>query len=322
MREPEGPDDFEAPLQRTNWTAIILLGALLILLLLVVYFATRGNSDQDKLTNSAVVTATPTGPNREKLCASSATYGLIKRELFRRAAELRGSDQPAFARLSDAAVIRMENPVMESQDASTGALNCSGSVALDLPPGVEVVGGRHTLASDIDYTVTMAADGSGPVILLKNADAIVTPLATLAQVNQPSPQPAQQLGQTNDVAPQGNVSPSPPAPSVPSVNPVPAEPPRPQGARPSFDCSTAHTRGEIAVCGDAGLAAMDRQMAAQYSRAFNVASPAEREILRDTAHRFYGYRDHCATNACIGDAYTGRMREISDIMAGRWRPSQ
>lgn len=328
MSEPQPRDDIETPHGRTNWTAVILLLALLILLLLVVYFATRGNSDQDKLTSSAVVTGKSTGPAREKLCASSATYELIKRELFRRAAQLRGSDQPAFDRLSTVAVIRMENPVMESQDSSTGAVNCSGSVALDLPPGVQVVGGRHSLSSDIDYTVTMAADGSGPVILLKNADAIVTPLATLAEVNQAPPEQAQQAVQSNETTLQVDASPSPPpaspppAPAVPSVRPAPAAPPRPQSARPSFDCSTARTRGEIAVCADAGLAALDRQMAAQYSRAYAAASPAEREILRDTAHRFYGYRDRCASNACIGDAYTGRMHEISDIMEGRWRPSQ
>ncbi|HEV2593597.1 MAG TPA: hypothetical protein VGU01_00155 [Sphingomicrobium sp.] len=322
MREPQGANDLEAPPARSNWTAVILLGGLLILLLLVIYFTTRGNSDQDKLTNSSVVRARTTGPNREKLCASSATYDLIKRELFRRAAQLRASDQAAFDRLSTVAVIRMENPVMESQDDSTGAVNCSGSAALDLPPGVQVVGGRHTLASDIDYTVTMAADGSGPVLLLKNADAIVTPLATLAQANPPAAELPQQSAQANEAAPQATVPVSPSAPAVVSVHRVPTAPPLASSARPTFDCATARTRGEIAVCGDAGLAALDRQMAAQYSRAFDLASPVEREILKNSAHRFYGYRDRCATNACIGDAYTGRMREISDIMAGRWQPPQ
>jgi uncharacterized protein len=63
-------------------------------------------------------------------------------------------------------------------------------------------------------------------------------------------------------------------------------------------------------------------MAVEYARAISLASPEQREILRDTARRFYAYRDHCTTNACIGDAYTDRMREIRDIMEGRWEPSQ
>ena len=41
---------------------------------------------------------------------------------------------------------------------------------------------------------------------------------------------------------------------------------------------------------------------------------------RQTARRFYAYRDRCFNKACIGDAYVGRMREIRDIMEGRWRP--
>ena len=78
---------------------------------------------------------------------------------------------------------------MESQDSATGAINCSGSLSLDLPPGVAVVGGRRTLTSDVDYTVQPAADGSGDVVLLRNADAIVAPLATLARVAEPQQSP-------------------------------------------------------------------------------------------------------------------------------------
>jgi uncharacterized protein len=93
-------------------------------------------------------------------------------------------------------------------------------------------------------------------------------------------------------------------------------------ARASFDCSRARTHGEIAICGDAGLAALDRQMAAEYSRAHRGASPEQRAILLDTAHRFYAYRDRCPTNACIANAYAGRMREIRDIIEGSWQPAR
>jgi uncharacterized protein YecT (DUF1311 family) len=156
------------------------------------------------------------------------------------------------------------------------------------------------------------------VALLKNADAIVTPLATLAQVSPPStsdqPTEPEQGQQSTAEPPQANPAPVPSPPPV-----TPAAPVRPVSARPSFDCSDARTRGEVAVCSDAGLAALDRQMAAQFARAFAAASSEERDILRQSAHRFYAYRDRCPTNACIGDAYTGRMREIRDIMEGRWQ---
>lgn len=323
MREPDRREDVPTHVQRLSWTTIALVGGLVLLVILVGYFVSRGNPDQDKLTNRAVSTSAPGSSARDKLCASTATYDLIKRELFRRAAQVRGSDQAAFDKISTVAVLRMENPVVESQDSSTG-VNCSGTVSIDLPPGVAVVGGRRTLTSDVDYTVTAAADGSGNVVLLRNADAIVTPLATLAQVNEPAAQQPQDVTTINGAAPEMNApSPAQAPPTVPAPAPsAPTAPPRPASARPSFDCSSARTRGELAVCNNAGLATLDRQMAAEYSRAVSLASPEQRDILRDTAHRFYAYRDRCSNNACIGDAYTGRMREIRDIMEGRWQPSQ
>jgi uncharacterized protein len=60
-------------------------------------------------------------------------------------------------------------------------------------------------------------------------------------------------------------------------------------------------------------------MSAQYSRAAAQADPEQRRLLEQTRSRFLRYRDHCPTRACIGDTYTGRMREIRDIMAGTWQ---
>jgi uncharacterized protein len=76
----------------------------------------------------------------------------------------------------------------------------------------------------------------------------------------------------------------------------------------------------MAVCSDPGLATLDRNMTAEYGQAVAEASPDERELLRDTARRFYAYRDRCPDNRCIAGAYVGRMREIRDIMEGRWQP--
>ncbi|HEX5259416.1 MAG TPA: hypothetical protein VFW35_11645 [Sphingomicrobium sp.] len=323
-----------------NWTTLALIGALILLILLIAYFVSSRNPDQDKLTGNEVAQGgqqqqqQPTkAAAPEKLCASPQTYDLIKRELFRRAAQLRGSDQTAFDQLSTYAVVRMENPVMESQNSSTQAVNCSGSLSLDLPPGVAVVGGRRTLSSDVDYTIQPAADGSGNVVLLRNADAIIAPLATLARVGQtapapaapapaPSPAPGTQPApaQTPTVIPPQPKA-AQPAPSPPvQRRPPPATPVVPTGARPSFDCAKARTKGEIAVCSNAGLAALDRNMAAQYGRAVAGATPEQRALLRATRGRFLAYRDRCPNRACIGDAYVGRMREIRDIMEGTWQP--
>jgi len=110
-----------------------------------------------------------------------------------------------------------------------------------------------------------------------------------------------------------------PGPSTPIP---PSAPSHPTSARPSFDCDRARTKGEMAVCSDAGLAALDRNMAAQFGRAMNGASPQEQAILQSTRSRFLAYRDRCPNRQCIGDAYVGRMREIRDIMEGRWQPER
>ena len=94
---------------------------------------------------------------------------------------------------------------------------------------------------------------------------------------------------------------------------------RPATASPSFNCRSARTRGEIAVCSDPGLAALDRQMAAQFSTAMAQGDSRQRSLLQRTRNDFLRYRDNCPTNGCIAETYRGRMREIRDISSGRWR---
>ena len=284
------------PLRGLSWTTISLIGGLVLLVLIIAYFASRGNSNQDKLTNPQV--ATKAAANPEKLCASNATYDLIKRELFRRAAQLRGTDQAAYDRLSAAAVVRMENPVMESQDSSTGAVNCSGSLSVDLPPGVAAVGGKTTLSSDVDYTVQPAADGSGNVVLLRNADSIIAPLATLARTEQAPPATDQNVI-TNESRDEEQAAPD-------QEEPAPAAPQPPQTPSSS----------------DQNLAALDRSLSAEYNQAFAVASPEQRVLLQQTARRFTAYRDRCPDRQCVASAYAGRHREIRDIVQGHWQPPQ
>jgi len=61
-------------------------------------------------------------------------------------------------------------------------------------------------------------------------------------------------------------------------------------------------------------------MATQYRRAVAAGDPEQRSTLQSTRDRFLAYRDRCPNRQCIADAYTGRMREIRDIMEGRWQP--
>jgi len=72
------------------------------------------------------------------------------------------------------------------------------------------------------------------------------------------------------------------------------------------------------VCGSSGLAASDRAMSSAYFSALASADDRQKAALRRTRNRFLAYRERCGSEACIADAYQGRMLEIRDIMAGRF----
>src|SRR5688500_16029296 len=309
-------------MRRLNPTAIALLAGAALLLLLIYVFAGASRTNSDKLTDAQAAGHAETN-DPEKQCGSQKTYDLIKRELFRRAAELRGSDQGAFDRLSAYSVVRMDAPMLRSHDEDVGTVTCAGTLALDLPPGVAVVGGRRTRTANIGYAIQPAADGSGDVLTLSNADAIITPLATLARVGTPAGEPLAPGAPTCSALPPLTAEPPPPSQLPPTPPPESAGPPPqaspPATANPSFNCRSARTRGEIAVCGDSGLAALDRQMAAQFNTAMAQGDSRQRSLLQRTRNDFLRYRDNCPSNACIAETYRGRIREIRDIASGRWR---
>ena len=280
-----------------NPVIIALLGGVAVLLALLWYFSGDRNPDQDKLSNPQIEQTAQS--EASKACSEKSTYDLVRRELFRRAAEVRGKDGPEFDKVSGAAVLRVEDPVLEGEE--NGALNCSGTFYLELPPGLAVTGGRHSLMTNIDYV--LRSDGS---IVLRNAEPIIVPLATLERVAEPA---AQASEGTDPLAPLDTNAVVPDAST--------GQPRTPE--RPSFDCANARSSGEAAVCADSGLAALDVNMAAQYRRALASASPAQKAILQSTRDRFLAYRDRCPSRQCMADGYVGRMREIRDIMEGRFQ---
>ena len=296
-------------MQRVNPTilAAIALGALILLIVAMMVFAGRDGED-DRLSGDEV-TASREDP--EQRCASRATYDQIKRELFRRAAALRGSDEAVFGDIAGYSTIRMEAPALRDENAETDAVTCDGALTLDLPPQVAVVGGRRSLSADVLYTIQPAADGSGNVVTLANADDIITPLATLARTRPSAEEALNQVAPANEVAvePTAPVDPLAPTPDAPAAT-----------ASPSFNCANARSSGEVAVCNDAGLAALDRRMAAQFTSAMSDANAEQRANLQRSRDSFLRYRDGCTDNACIAETYRGRMREIRDIMLGTWRP--
>lgn len=272
------------------------------------------------LTNAGNVASTVTKvADPAKRCASGPTFELLKRELFRRAAALRSGGDPAlFDRIATAASLRVGQPAVTSGDEGLGSVACTAKASLDLPPGLTVAGGRSSLSANVDYTLQPTGNGGGDTLTIGNGDAIIVPLATIARSASPAAQPADEPSGSDPMAPSSD-----PLAPVTVHRPTSQSPTNSgQGAarivrapgNPSFSCGNARTPGEIAICQDPGLAAIDRQMSAQYRDAYAAASPAARETLRTTARRFYGFRDNCPDARCIASGYRERMREIDDIM--------
>jgi uncharacterized protein YecT (DUF1311 family) len=307
--DDEEPALDESPRERRRlnvWLIVALVAAIAAGVLLASTVWDNRWSGNEVITNEMALAEEPT--DLQTWCAAQSTYDTIRRELFRRAAQVRGSDEQAYTRLADFALLRMSGPVARGIDEQVGSVTCSAAASLDLPPGVAVSGGRRSLSGDLDYMVQTAADGIDTVVRLGNADAIVVPLATLARAGAPQGAPLVPPALENAI--------------VDELAPADGEVPgadEPGRANPSFDCSEARSRGEIAVCNDPGLAALDRQMAAQFSAALSDADGRQRALLNRTRGRFLSFRDRCATSQCVAETYRSRMREIGDIMADRWR---
>ena len=318
-------------------TAVVLITGVLAALL-IAYVFSNNNTEEDN------------GPH----CIGQYGLGPVKDELFRRAAALRGTNDPAFAAVKRYSVIRAASRIYRKRHGGS-KVSCVGSVALDLPPGA-VAGGRPSLTSNLSYELEAERDGTVRLLSLNKADAIVTGLAAIGQSGQASEpltatpaadeatppaeaerQPAAKTppppGAPGGRRPEASRPPATPeqpravrqpkstAPlAAPKVGPRPATPVPPpiSIAKPSFNCRYARTGGEIAVCHDPSLASLDRQMAAQFYSALSVARPGQRTMLQRSRNRFLSYRDSCRSTACIAGAYRARMQEISGIMNGDW----
>ena len=292
------------PVEKSSRTTLWLVAGFGLLLLLVLIFAARSGGNPDRL-DETTSAGFPEAEENSAECSSNAIVAALKRGLFDAAAQGRPGDAEAFRQVASAAVARIENAALESEAGDR--LDCSGSLAIDLPPGIVGSGGRRHLMGNVDYSV----DRSGGSVEIRGASSLVNALAALARSS------GGITSSISDVPPEDAV----PDPLQDGDEPAaPTEPGPVAGASPSFECARARTSGERAVCGDPGLAALDRQMASQYQRAMSTTPPEAQALLRRTRDRFLAYRDRCPDSACIAGAYQDRMREISDIAAGRWQP--
>ena len=282
-------------------------------------------------------------------CASNATYSRLKEVAFEEAVRIRSADPANLDTLAAHSVVRMENPVVLSRDEDLNVTVCSGRFILELPPGAETAfGGERRLMANIEYAAQAAADGSGLVYQIRGAEPIVQKLAAFdlrGQAYRPPVAPAEDVELAKGPAAPAVAPPAPepalvaaPPPSAPRAptarapTPAPVPPARPKSqaaprasqpapvraaatSRPSFNCRYARSSSERMVCSSDRLAAKDRAMSSLFYSALADADGRTRTALRRSRDRFLSYRERCGSEACVADAYDGRMAEIRDIMA-------
>lgn len=310
------------------------------------------NSYDEKTDAPKTVLAEKEQAKLQNACASTATYARLKEVLFEEAVRIRNADPANLDTLAASAVVRMENPTVKSRDEDLNVTVCTGRFVLELPPGAEGgFGGERRLVADIEYAAQAAADGSGLVYQMNGAEPIIYKLASFDLKGQrlptqvpakevefaeaPAPaEPVEDDGEEEvvpDTAPPPEVRPGrterverrpeprpAPRPVVVARNDEPAPPRETVGtavrANPSFNCRSARTQSERMVCSNPRLASRDRQMSSMFYSALSDADGRRRRELRRTRDRFLAYRERCGSEACVAEAYEGRMREIRDIM--------
>ena len=71
------------------------------------------------------------------------------------------------------------------------------------------------------------------------------------------------------------------------------------------------------MCASANLSSLDRQLTLLYRQSWKQADDQKRAALIGTRQRFNDRREACGTSNCMTTTYVSRLREISDIMAGK-----
>jgi uncharacterized protein len=93
--------------------------------------------------------------------------------------------------------------------------------------------------------------------------------------------------------------------------PISAQQLIPVTTQPSFDCSRARGRDELAICGDVELSALDRMLSQVYYALADSLSGDGRMALRVAQGQWLSQRQLCDANVpCIGQAYRSRIAQL------------
>ena len=267
------------------------------------------------------LTPTPASATLDAPCTSAAPSALIKRELFQRAARLRGSDQAAFQTLAAHSFLRVGQPLPAG--SGSRAANCDVKIFLALPPGVEAYGERRSLEGKVRYP-SRGKPGDQALALTSVSAGVVELLATIAKTpsQMAADEPLPALAAAAPLLPMPDPRPllvEALAPSAMPPSPLPAradQPIRVTHERTSFSCRSARSWAANTVCNSASLAVLDRGLASLYGDSIARVPASRRSQLIQGDRRFLAYRDGCRTESCVRSAYLTRIQAVQAMMAG------
>jgi hypothetical protein len=180
-----------------------------------------------------------------------------------------------------------------------------------------VDGARANLNAELSYA--LAQDGRRMRIAsLSGEGGLVRTLATLGpaprEPEQDKPiEPAQIASTMTRKAPFAQSKGS-------TLAAAPTRVPRPLTKSPPDTTEVSACRGSRAeqiVCGNTNLSSLDRQLSLLYRQSWDQADEKRRAALLGTRQRFNDRREACSSPNCMTTAYLSRLKEVSDIMAGR-----
>ena len=244
------------------------------------------------------------------LCTDKSAAALIRKELFRQAGKMRGTDSELLRRAAEVSVVRVDP---STKDAQREASACTGWVALDLPPGLAVDGGRTNLNAEVSFGLA-GSSRSLQLASLSGANRLVRTLATLGPApKEPAADKPIEPAQVAAVV-RKPVEPvaTPPRNTrkTPDAKPI-------QVAQASTGCGRLTNRADQMICASGNLSSLDRQLSLLYRQSWDEADEKKRAALLGSRQRFNDRREACSSPNCMTTAYLSRLKEISDIMAGR-----
>lgn len=243
------------------------------------------------------------------ICGDASAHELIKDELFRRAADLRPAERTQLQRVATHAHLRIESPAPK-----TSSNECGGWLAIDFPRGLVVDGSRSNLNVEIGFG--LARDGDRlRLASLSGVNGLVRSIATLGPPREPEPVEPLDAKEIAAVEPKRS---EPKSVKLAAANT--ATSPKPPTEQARSPCAGAASRSERIVCANGNLSSLDRQLSLLYRQSWNQADEKKRAALLGTRQRFNDRRDACGSSNCMTTAYVSRLREISDIMAGKGQP--